>query len=180
MITFIHLKIDFFLYYSSSNMGVLLSFFVTCVVCVFGINQVLLELCKAESQFLVPCRVNTGIIFNFCVEIICWKMQSSRSASCSKTPPDCYPEQEKKRYETSKSLLLTWGRSGVSRILWISLVHSALSTSVSAENCEFKDNFEKIPPSGKISPDRRAQECGGWSQILAPWARYLHHGGFVL
>ena len=43
----------------------LLSFFVTCVVCVFGINQVLLELCKAESQFLVPWRVNTGTMFNF-------------------------------------------------------------------------------------------------------------------
>jgi len=71
VITFIHLKIDFLLYYSSSNMGVLLSFFVTCVVCVFGINQVLLELCKAESQFLVPWRVNTGTMFNFCVEIIC-------------------------------------------------------------------------------------------------------------
>ena len=94
VITFIHLKIDFLLYYISS-MEVLLSFFVTCVVCVFGINQVLLELWKANSQFLVPWRVNTGTMINFCIEIICWKMQSNRSASYSKTPPDCYPVKEK-------------------------------------------------------------------------------------
>ena len=57
---------------------------------------------------------------------------------------------EKKRWVTSKSLMLTWGRSGVSRILWISLVHSALSTSVSAENCEFKANFEEILPLARF------------------------------
>lgn len=74
--------------------------FILCdLCCFFGINQVLFELCKTESQFLVPWRVNTGTMFNFWVEIICWKMQSSRSASCSKTPPDCCPEQEKKKDE---------------------------------------------------------------------------------
>ena len=79
--------------------------FILCdLCCFFGINQVLFELCKTESQFLVPWRVNTGTMFNFCVEIICWKMQSSRSASCSKTPPGCYPEQEKKKMNDFKEL----------------------------------------------------------------------------
>ena len=101
-----------------------------------------------------------------CVEIICWKMLSSRSSSCWETPPDCYPENKIVEHldkdnifeqfsariveinppplprvqkfagfwKASFKVVHTCGSSGVSRIFWISFVHSALSASVSAEN----------------------------------------------
>ena len=151
----------------------------TCLCfCVFGINQVQVVGSKIYIREPIVFGDNRARSI-FCVEIICWKMQSSRSSSCWGTPPDCCPEQEKKKDEW---LQRAWWSPGeevesleFSESLWSTLLFRPPSPQ---KTVNFKANFEEIPPPGKISPDRRAQECGGWSQILAPWARYPHKCGF--